>query len=108
AAILDDPPERNPLAEAEAGLAVLLPHPLERVAGAARHLEREIVARRERMEQPHADAGLGSVADHAQELAAGTDQLGRADQQREARCGAHFRATLGLVRLKRPFFVAQR
>ena len=50
------------------------------------------------MEQAHADAGFRSVAHHAQELARRTDQLGRANEQREARRATLFRLVVRVGR----------
>jgi hypothetical protein len=55
-------------------------------------MQRELLAGRQRVEQPDAHAGLGYVADHADKFALGRDQLGGADQQGETRCGAQLRA----------------
>jgi hypothetical protein len=82
------------LRKGEAGLVVAVPHPFDQIDRAGGHVQFVLLATRQGVEQSHADPAFGDIADHADELALRRDQLGGADQQREARRGALFGAVL--------------
>jgi len=74
----------------EARFVAALPDLGDLIGSALGQVQREILAAGQCMEQPNAYPGFGHVADNAHEFALSRDQLGRADQQGKARCGAHF------------------
>src|SRR5690606_16040321 len=94
---LDEPLEAGGLRKPESSFTRGFPNPLKRVAVAVGKLECKRNVGRQRMEETHAHAGFGGVAHHAEELATGSSQLGRADQKRETRRSA----LLGTVCLRR-------
>ena len=84
-------------AKAEARAALLFPNPIDRMPVAVGKLENQIGPYRKRMEQSQPDACLRDVVHDAQKLAIGMRDLGRANQQRDARRAALV-AVLVLVR----------
>ena len=87
-------------AAAEPGDVVFFPDLLDPVALAAGQLDRVVLAVGQRVEGAHLESFARDVADHAEVFARGGDQLGGADQQREARRRALLELGLALVPLR--------
>jgi hypothetical protein len=67
-----------------AGAAFLHPDRVDRQLVAVGHFQLEALFLRQRVEQAHADAGGGNIADDAQELARRAGDLGGANERRVA------------------------
>src|SRR5688572_17760204 len=93
----EQPFERYRPRELEAVDPAVFPNLLNRLPFAARQFDCEVFAVGQLMEGPHLDAIARHVTDHAQVLARARNQLGGADQQREARGVALLERGLALV-----------
>ena len=77
-----------PIRETEPGMAITLPHQFDPVAVAIGQFEREIPVFGQGMEDLRPQPAGRGIAQDAHVFAVRRDQLGRADQQREARIAA--------------------
>ncbi len=99
----DNPRHIGFVGKAEPGAFLVLPHQFHLVAIAVLQFDRHRAACGQGMKYARRNPGFGSIADYAEIFALPRHQLGRADQQGEARRGAQFRqidGNAGLCRRK--------
>ena len=91
AGFVDQAPRLNMAGKAETDFVRVLSYWFHFLRTAARHLQLQFIARRQRVEKAHTHPGFRYVADHADKLTIGRNKFGCTDKQGEARGGALLR-----------------